>query len=179
MTGFIAQFLQKANVSASLCRVWHQWWIISWISLLLISCANNIPLLPTPAPTLVVSLPPTWQGTAQMVVAALVAAERDAARRGDAPLLAQLWAEDARIVDGRGTVVTDDDLIWSGRAAILDRYALAVFPSPPPPLAPDALAEAIFVVTGDTATLEFQGDHWRFVRRAGRWWLAELIYSTP
>ena len=104
----------------------------------------------------------------------LVLAERAAARRSDLPLLAALWAEDARIVDGRGTADSSDDYRWQGRAALLDRYAVAVFPAPPPPLAEPLALE--IAADGDVATATLGGDRWRFVRRAGRWWLLELVY---
>lgn len=106
----------------------------------------------------------------------LVLAERDHAAAGDAHMLAQLWAEDARIVDGRGTPDPADDYIWTGRAAILDRYALAVFPNPPPALRAADLSDAQIEVSGDEATLAHDRDRWRFVRRDGRWSLLELRY---
>ena len=95
------------------------------------------------------------------------------------PLLAALWAENSRIVDGRGTAEESDNYIWDGRAAILDRYKLAVFPAPPPPLDPVALTSATLTVEGSKATLTHQGDRWRFVQDDGRWWLLELVYSQP
>jgi hypothetical protein len=106
-------------------------------------------------------------------------AEREASIQGNLPLLAALWAEDGRIVDGRGSVETSDDYIWTGRAAILYRYQLAVFPSPPPPLTPPDLASATLSVQGNHATLVNAGDRWRFTRQEGRWWLQELVYSAP
>ncbi len=132
------------------------------------------PPSPTPIP---VVLPPVFAADAAQALPALVAAERAAARRGDAALLALLWAEEATVRDGRGTADPADDYHWRGRAAILDRYRLAVFPSPPPPLPDSALSGAVPQVHGDTATLTVNGDRWRFVRRDGRWWLLELAYS--
>ena len=101
-------------------------------------------------------------------------AERDASRRGDLPLLAMLWAGDARIVDSRGTAEPSDDYVWQGRNALLDRYAIAVFPAPPPPLE-EPLALDI-TASGDMATATLGVDRWRFVQRDGRWWLLELAY---
>jgi len=106
-------------------------------------------------------------------------AEREASISGNLPLLAALWAEDGRIVDGRESQDTSDDYVWNGRAAILDRYRLAVFPAPPPPLALSDLAGVTLTVDGDSATLIHGGDHWRFRLRNGRWWLQELVYSSP
>lgn len=107
----------------------------------------------------------------------LVMIEREASIEGNLPLLASLWAENGRIVDGRGTSEQEDDFIWDGRAAILDRYQLAVFPAPPPPLT--STESATLTVEGDRATLINQGDHWRFIQLEGRWWLQELAYSQP
>jgi hypothetical protein len=107
----------------------------------------------------------------------LIAAERQASIDKNLALLTQLWAEDSRIVDGRGTVDGGDDYKWEGRAAILDRYKMAVFVNPPPPL--EKLHDFTLQVTGDTATARHGQDRWRFVQRAGRWWLAELRYSQP
>jgi hypothetical protein len=104
----------------------------------------------------------------------LVAAERAASRSGDLPLLGQLWAPEARIVDRRGTPATDDDFVWAGRAAILDRYRVAVFSSPPPAF--DALPELTLDVAGDAATATLGQDRWAFAWQEGRWWLLELAY---
>jgi hypothetical protein len=109
----------------------------------------------------------------------LVIMEREASITGDLPLLATLWAEDGRIVDGRGTEETSDEYVWLGRDAILDRYRLAVFPAPPPSLTLSDLAAATLTVDDDEATLINGGDRWQFVRQDGRWWLQELVYSAP
>ncbi len=107
----------------------------------------------------------------------LVEAERQASINKDLGLLTQLWAEDSRIVDGRGTAASADDYQWVGRAAILDRYQVAVFANPPPPL--EKLNDLTLKLSGDTATARHGQDRWRFVKRDGRWWLAELRYSQP
>ena len=123
----------------------------------------------SPAPTLAFAAQPI-----ETALPALIAAERTAARSQDLPTLAQLWTHDARIVDSRGT----DDLaaayVWQGRDAILDRYELAVFPAPPPPLAEPF--DLVFEQHGDTATATLNNDFWRFIFAEGRWWLQELRY---
>ncbi len=136
-------------------------------------CVRSPTPLPPPAPATVA--PPSFvAGSAQEAIPRLIAAERKASRTGDLPLLAQLWAEDGRIIDSRATDAPSDDFIWPNRAAILDRYRLAVFPAPPPPLAgPPAPA---ITVQGDTAEAVNGHDRWRFVQRGGRWWIAELRY---
>jgi hypothetical protein len=133
------------------------------------------PPLPTaspPPPALVSEL------TAE-TLPTLIIAEREASIQGNLPMLASLWAEEGRIVDGRGSVDSGDDYVWQGRAAILDRYELAVFPAPPPPLTPSELVSATLTVEGASATFVYGGDRWRFVVQDGRWWLQELVYSAP
>ena len=126
----------------------------------------------------VATLPPGVDAAApEQAVPALILAERQAAIDGDLALLSRLWASDARIVDGRGTPDSADDYVWQGRDAILDRYTLAVFPSPPPPLNHEQLADLVLTVEGDAAHAELGVDRWRIVRLDGRWLLAELRYN--
>lgn len=145
------------------------------LALALAACSVATPPLAPPTPP--APIPAFVSAPAAEALPALVAAEREAARRGDATRLAQLWAEDAVIIDGRGTADPTDDYRWQGRAAILDRYRLAVFPSPPPPLDDPSLPGALISLDGAAARLIVDGDRWRFVQREGRWWLVELAYS--
>jgi hypothetical protein len=125
------------------------------------------PALPA-APLTIAALP------AEQALPALVLAERTAAAARDLATLRQLWAEDARIVDSRGTTDPADDYIWDGRAAILDRYTLAVFPAPPPEFAAPPDLAVTRQTGGATATAGI--DRWRFTFAEGRWWLQELAY---
>ena len=120
-------------------------------------------------------LPAAAYGTAADAFAPLIAAERQASIAGDLDLLAMLWAPDGRVVDHRNTDSPADDYIWSGRPAILDRYVVAVFPNPPPPL--ETLANAAVEIEGERALVANGGDRWRLIRRDGRWWLLELRYQ--
>ncbi|HAJ37369.1 MAG TPA: hypothetical protein DCL15_16995 [Chloroflexi bacterium] len=147
-------------------------------AMLLSGCTRTAPpassdLLPTAlAPTGAAPLAATLPANAALP--ALVLAERAAANARDLATLRQLWAEDAQIIDQRGTPDPADDFVWRGRDAILDRYALAVFPAPPPPFTTiPALAASI---DGDAATAVLGADAWRFSFRGGRWWLQELAY---
>lgn len=141
---------------------------------LLAGCARSAPFaaapaLPTPPPA-----PAFVTADAATALPQLVAAERAAASSRDRGLLAQLWAPAARIIDSRGTPAPADDYAWVGRAAILDRYDLAVFPSPPQPFAaPPAFTPQI---AGDTAAATLGNDAWRFHWDGERWWLLELRY---
>jgi hypothetical protein len=148
-----------------------------WLFLLLLlpaACTrtpSSMPPTPLPAAT-----PPAFVAeAADIALPQLVAAEREASRAGDLALLTQLWAPGARIVDGRGTAEIGDDFIWSSREAILDRYRVAVFPSPPPPF--DGPPELAIAVDGDRAEATLGQDHWVFLWQEGRWWAVELAYS--
>ena len=124
--------------------------------------------VPAIAPPAFVSAP------AAEAIPQLIAAEREASRSGDLGLLAQLWAPDGRIVDSRGTADPADDFVWPNRAAILDRYVVAVFPAPPPALG--TLPNPAIAIDNERASVPMGQDHWVFVRRQGRWWLLELRY---
>lgn len=158
--------------------------------ILLVACTPNVApqIGPTPTPSLATAASADFSAAIAADIhtagPALIAAERAASISQDRALLSLLWTADARIVDGRGTADPNDDYIWQGLPAILDRYALAVFPSPPPPLDDPTLPAAVITATttsgdDDQASITHAGDRWRLVRRAGRWWLAELVYSTP
>ena len=141
---------------------------------LLAGCARSAPLAATPAPPAPPPAPAFVTADAATALPQLVAAERAAAGSRDRSLLAQLWAPAARIVDSRGTPAPADDYVWAGRAAILDRYELAVFPSPPAPFAaPPAFTPQI---DGDIAAAALGSDAWRFHWDGERWWLLELRY---
>jgi hypothetical protein len=149
-------------------------YIIWWIALLLAAC--RAPIAPPTGTPVVLAQPPAFVGAEpDEALPALLRAERQGAIDRDLELLTQLWASDGRIVDGRSTPATDDDYIWNGHAAVLDRYLVAVFPNPPPPL--EATAPFSFTFDGDFAYLHNGVDDWTFVHRDNRWWLLELNYN--
>ena len=167
----LSNLLHRLATTIFLCCLITLWW----------SACGSAPALPSPPPA--TAEPPLPAALAQQddeqSLLQWIVIEREASIQGNLPLLAALWAEDARIVDGRGSASTSDDYLWQGRHAILDRYQLAVFPAPPPPLALDELAGATVTANGDSATLINGSDRWRFVHRDNRWWLQELVYSAP
>jgi hypothetical protein len=168
-----ARFALSGPLIALACTLW-----------LLSACtgaAQAPTFLPTPATTAPTPAPPeAVTSEADEALPALIRVERQASIQGDLAMLAQLWAPDSRIVDGRNTSTPDDDYVWDGRDAVLDRYALAVFPNPPPPLpTPDGLDDLAVQVKGDEATAVNGVDRWRMVYANGRWWLQELIYQQP
>lgn len=137
-------------------------------------CAPAAPADRTPPPT------PTFDperlafagDEAEVALPLLVQTERNAAAAGDLALLAHLWAEDATIVERRGGASESDDYRWEGRAAILDRYMVAVAQNRPAPLA--APPDAPISIDGDAAILINGVDTWRFVFRDDRWWIESL-----
>ncbi len=153
-------------------------WVAAGLCCTLLAGCNAPPATPVAANAPVpISTPVSEPDDPTAAAAQLVLWERQGSATGDRTLLEQLWAEDARVVDGRGTAEPTDDYVWAGRIAVLDRYVVAVFPHPPPVL---AVAPTFTVtVTGNQASARNSTDRWRFVYQAGRWWLAELIYSRP
>ncbi|MEZ4862372.1 MAG: hypothetical protein R3C14_13735 [Caldilineaceae bacterium] len=119
---------------------------------------------------------PAADETAAAAIRSLILAERQATIDGNLDDLTQLWIENGYVIDARGTATEADDYRWEGRAAILDRYLVAVLPHPPPPL--PALQEDLQItVTDAEAVAEHGGDLWRFVRQDARWRIAALTYS--
>lgn len=98
--------------------------------LLALTGCTRSPQRLTPTPALSAVQPPAFVNLpAEQAIPQLIAAEREASRLGDEATLSRLWAEGGRIVDSRGTDDPADDFTWPNRAAILDRYRLAVFPA--------------------------------------------------
>ena len=158
------------------------WWVLfCGISLLLAGCNATMPATPAmPQPTAeataTAALRFTGYPTDEEAIMALILAERQAAIAHQLPVLGQLWADTAQIVDGRNSATPTDDYRWRGRAAILDRYQVAVFPFVLPPLV--ALeASAVMTITGEHATVQHLTDRWQLIKVDGRWWLNELKYS--
>ena len=154
--------------------------IVALVALLVSGCVAPTPPSSTPAESHVKAapLPGAVYAAAEEAIPALIVAERHGSKSGDLAALSQLWMDDARIIDGRNTALVDDDYIWDGKAAILDRYLLAVFPNPPPPL-DDALLQFDISVNGAHAAVVNGVDEWRFSRGDGRWWIRELAYLRP
>lgn len=82
----------------------------------------------------------------------LIFAERQAANAGDIAMLAQLWAPESRVIDRRGAPSPARYYRWEGKAAVLNRYVVAVFPHRPPPLADNALDTLQLTVDNSTSS---------------------------
>lgn len=175
------------NLKAASFQSWEfyrQFWrgLLYGLSLLLVGCSATTPMpAATPPPTVdaTVAASTLFTGyvTDEAAITALILAERQAAIAHDLALLGQLWADNAQIIDGRNSTTPDDDYRWQGRAAILDRYQVAVFPFVLPPLT-DLEASAAITVTGQQATVQHLADEWQLIKVDERWWLTELKYSV-
>lgn len=172
------------NFKASRCWAWlcqqrWRWSLLCGFSLL-VGCTTALPPsvappVSTPIPTAAATLF-TEKVTDKEAITALILAERQAAIEHNLILLDQLWADNAQIIDGRNSATSEDDYRWLGRAAILDRYTVAVFPFTLPPL--PALDEStVITIAGDQATVQHLTDRWQLSKAEERWWLSELKYS--
>lgn len=155
--------------------------ILLLVSLLLLSaCRSGAPSTvqtertPTPVPA-----------SAEEAIRQIVQAESEGVVRQDMVLLAELWAEDAIVTDAKHTPdVSDDDAIWSGMDAILDRYVVLVFPGNPQSAGP---IDIEIIIDGDHAIARSTthigdevspgGDVWTFSRCGERWCIQALTYN--
>lgn len=156
--------------------------IILW---LLVGCVSP-PVMRTPAPSGTEGTVPSFvHGPAVDALPAMILAERTAAATGDLELLARLWSEESRVVDERNSASPADDYMWTPRAAVLDRYVVAVFTNPPPLLQglenyTIEQGEADLrdgVQEGQRMRVRTENDQWTFVFHRDRWWIEELRYG--
>lgn len=159
------------------------WLIVALLSGSLWACAAPKTVPPaTVQPDQSIVQPPAFVSeAADVALPQLVNAERTAAHERNLALLASLWAEAGEVVDGKATADTNDDYHWQGRAAVLDRYQVAVFPNPPP-LREGTPALELRVDGSHAYAVDSENhDQWEFTFQQGRWWLLVLRYSfrTP
>jgi hypothetical protein len=145
--------------------------------------ATPPPLSPRP---LAAPVTPTSQPASDAeAIRQLVLLEGQGVVRQDIAGLMNLWATDAVVTDAKHTANTPgDDARWRGRDAIRERYVVLVFPGNPSANSPGDIE---VVIEGDRATatsttriaqeISPGGDRWSFVKREGRWWIAELTYN--
>ncbi len=149
---------------------------------LLVSCNHTPTAPPTSA---LVRTPTPVPASDEEAVIGLIQAEGEAVVAQDMQRLAELWAEDAVVRDAKHTPDdATDDAVWNGIDAILDRYVVLVFPGNPQKVQPQVLAveingdeASVLSTTQIGAEVSPAGDHWTFVRRQGRWWIASLTYN--
>lgn len=152
------------------------------ISLLLLTACGSV--APTPSPQTARMLTPI-PASAEEAVRQLVQAESVGVVEQDMALLAEIWAEDAVVTDAKHTPdVIEDDAVWNGIDAILDRYVVLVFPGNPQSIGPSDIE---ITVDGEHATARSTtkiddevspgGDLWTFTRCGERWCIKTLTYN--
>ncbi len=151
-------------------------------SLLLLSACRPAA---SPQPALSARTPTPVPASAEDAILQLLRRESEGVVRQDMDLLAELWAEDATVTDAKHTPgVVDDDAVWRGIDAILDRYVVLVFPGNPQFAEP---SDVDVVIEGDRATARSTtqigdevspgGDLWSFARCDERWCIQALTYN--
>ncbi|NOZ70451.1 MAG: nuclear transport factor 2 family protein, partial [Chloroflexi bacterium] len=104
----------------------------------------------------------------EQAIKGLLQAESEGVVAQDINRLAELWAEDAVVRDAKHTPGNeDDDAVWRGIDAILDRYVVLVFPGNPQFAEPQIVSmeiedgRATVVSTTHIGTeVAPQGDRW-------------------
>ncbi len=155
--------------------------ILLFVTLLLLaSCRSG-----APPPAQMERTPTPVPASDEEAILQLVEAESNGVVKQDMVLLTELWAEDAIVTDAKHTPdVPEDDAVWNGIDAILDRYVVLVFPGDPQSAGP---VDIEIIIDGDQATArstthigdEFSpgGDVWTFSRCDERWCIKTLTYN--
>lgn len=149
--------------------------------LLLVACRPSTSTPPYASPRTPTPVP----ANDEEAIRQILRAESEGVVRQDMTLLAELWAEDATVTDAKHTPDrADDDAVWHGIDAILDRYVVLVFPGNPQFAEPASIE---IVVEGDRATARSTtqigdevspgGDLWTFSRCGERWCIQSLTYN--
>jgi len=157
--------------------------ILLLISLLLLSACRSA--APPPSTQVTERTPTPIPASDEAAIRQLVQAESEGVVRQDMTLLAEIWTEDAIVTDAKHTPdASDDDAVWKGIDAILDRYVVLVFPGNPQSAGP---IDIEITVDGEHATARSTtqigdevspaGDLWTFTRCGDRWCIETLTYN--
>lgn len=157
--------------------------ILLLICLLLFSACRSV--TPPPSAQTTERTPTPIPASDEAAIRQLVQAESEGVVRQDMTLLFEIWAEDAIVTDAKHTPDTsDDDAVWNGIDAILDRYVILVFPGNPQSAGP---IDVEITIDGDQATARSTtkigdevspgGDLWTFIRCGDRWCIDTLTYN--
>jgi ketosteroid isomerase-like protein len=149
--------------------------------LLLVACRPATPAPPTALARTRTPVP----ANAEEAIRQILRAESEGVVHQDMALLTELWAEDATVTDAKHTPeISEDDAVWRGIDAILDRYVVLVFPGNPQFAEP---ADIEIIVDGDRATARSTtqigdevspgGDLWTFKRCGEHWCIRSLTYN--
>ncbi len=118
-------------------------------------------------------------------IAAVLQAEAQGVAEKNIDEVMSLWAEDAEIRDARHTPEDpSDDVVWSGKDAIRERYVKVVFPGNPSVVSHPDMEVTIHgneaVVTTTTkigCEIAPSGDRWTLKKVKGKWLLTSLTYN--
>ena len=161
--------------------------ILVAVALLVAACsAPEVPAPPSGVPT------PRPRGTDtptpandEEAIWQLLQAEAEGVVSQDIDRLMEIWHEDGVVTDANHTPDNpSDDRVWSGIAAIRERYVNEIFPSAPSSVThPDAE----LVIEGNTATALSTttigidhapgGDQWAFAKSDNRWLIVGLTFN--
>ncbi len=155
--------------------------LLGLIILALAGCRGaNLPS-GTPTPT-----PVGWGLPDEAAIRAVLNAEARGVQTQDIELLMSLWAEEGEVRDARHTPDDPtDDIVWSGKTAIYQRYVHLVFPGNPGLVEHPDVAVHIeggrAVVTSTTRIgqeVAPGGDRWELRKEHGTWKLLKLVYNN-
>ncbi len=115
----------------------------------------------------------------------LLHAEGEGVVSQDIDRLMEIWAQDGVVTDASHTPDNpSDDRIWTGIAAIRERYINEIFPSAPSSVThPDVelTIEGNSATAISTSTIGIDhapaGDLWTFAKRDGRWLITSLTFN--
>jgi ketosteroid isomerase-like protein len=157
------------------------------VALLVAACgAPEVPTVPGSIPS------PRPRGTDTPTPASdeealfqLLGAEAEGVVSQDIDRLMEIWAEDGVVTDANHTPDnSDDDRVWSGIAAIRERYVNEIFPSAPSSVThPDVEltieGSSATAITTSTIGIDHApgGDQWAFAKRDGRWLIISLTFN--
>jgi ketosteroid isomerase-like protein len=177
--------LSKAGGLERLKRI--LWGALIVIALLVTACGSpEIPTVPGGLPS------PRPRGTDtptpasdEEAVYQLLNAEAEGVVSQDIDRLMEIWAEDGVVTDANHTPDNlADDRVWSGIAAIRERYVDEIFPSAPGSVThPDVelSVEGNSATAISTTTIGIDhapsGDRWTFEKRDGRWVITSLTFN--
>jgi ketosteroid isomerase-like protein len=177
--------LLKREVLKKVNRIF--WGALIVVALLATACGSpEIPTVPGAIPS------PRPRGTDtptpasdEEAVFQLLNAEAEGVVSQDIDRLMEIWAEDGVVTDANHTPDNSaDDRVWSGIAAIRERYVNEIFPSAPSSVThPDVelTMEGNSAIAVSTSTIGIDhapgGDQWTLEKRDGRWVITSLTFN--
>ncbi len=150
-------------------------------TLILTGCGGSHLSSATPTAT-----PVGWGLPDEEAIRAVLNAEARGVQAQDIDLLMSLWSEEGEVRDARHTPTDpSDDIVWSGKTAIYQRYVHLVFPGNPSVVEHpdvDIHVEGNQAVVTSTTRIGQEvapgGDRWELRKENGVWKLLRLVYNN-